>query len=159
MLAVKQAIISGAVVILIFGSLAHSAAKKPLNFQITVMADGEDQDATKAGFQTRNSNYAHFGYHGYKASDGQRLRSKYGELRTEDEANRYFDWSLAKAARVITEGDKFDRKGKPVGRRAEVSLNPDRSSYAVMWTHGAMFREILADDLAHAIALEKQDGD
>jgi hypothetical protein len=72
---VKQAMISGAVVvILILGSLAYSAAKRPLNFQIAVMADGEDQDATKAGFQTRNWNSAHFGYNGYKASDGQRLR-------------------------------------------------------------------------------------
>lgn len=50
-------------------------------------------------------------------------------------------------------------KGSPSGRRAEVSLKPNRSSYAVMWTHGAMFREILADDVAHAIALENQYGD
>ena len=155
----KQAIISGAVVvILILASLAHSAAKRPLNFQITARADGEDQEATEAGFQTRNWDSAHFGYNRYKASDGQRLDSKYGEFRTEDEATRYFDWSLAKAAQVITEGDTVDRKGNHVGRRAEVSLKPDRSSYAVMWTHGAMFREILAGDLAHAIALEKQYG-
>lgn len=155
----KRAIISGAVVvILILASLAHSAAKRPLNFQITVMADGEDQEATKAGFQTRNWNIAHFGYNGYRASDGQRLDSKYGEFRTEDEAKRYFDWSLAKAAQVITEGDTLDHEGNHVGRRAEVSLKPDRSSYAVMWTRGAMFREILANDLAHAIALEKRYG-
>jgi hypothetical protein len=58
--AVKQAIISGAVVvILILGSFAHSASKRPLNFQITVTADGEDQEAKKAGFQTRNWNSAH----------------------------------------------------------------------------------------------------
>jgi hypothetical protein len=154
---VKQAIISGrVVVILVLASLAHSAAKRPLNFQITARADGEDQEATEAGFQTRNWESAHFGYDRYKASDGQRLDSKYGEFRTEDEATRYFDWSLTKAAQVITEGDTLDRKGNHVGRRAEVSLKPDRSSYAVMWTHGAMFREILAGDLAHAIALEKQ---
>ena len=155
----KQAIISGAVVvILILASLAHSAAKRPLNFQTTARADGEDQEATEAGFQTLNWDSAHFGYNRYKASDGQRLDSKYGDFRTEDEATRYFDWSVAKAAQVITEGDTLDRKGNHVGRRAEVSLKPDRSSYAVMWTHGATFREILAADLAHAIALENQNG-
>lgn len=155
----KQAIISGAVVvILILASLAHSAAKRPLTFQITARADVVDQEATEAGFQTRNWDSAEFGYDRYKASDGQRLDSKYGEFRTEDEATRYFDWSLAKAAQVITKGDKLDRKGNHVGRRAEVSLKPDRSSYAVMWTHGATFREIYAGDLAHAIALEKQYG-
>lgn len=136
--------------------VANPAADKPLTFQVTVMADGEDQDAAEAGFQTVHWKGAHFGYNGYKASDGQRLSLKYGEFRTEDEARRYFEWSLEKAAQVIKKGDRRDAKGKVVGLRAEVSLKSGQAAYAVMWTEGAIFREVSADDLAHAVALEKQ---
>jgi hypothetical protein len=81
------------------------------------------------------------------------LSYKYVELRTDDEARRYFDWNIATAAQVIKRGDKLGRNRKLVGRRAEVLLTSDRSQWGVMWTHGAMFRGIFAQDLAHAFAL------
>jgi len=153
----STAFIGAAVLALMIGAFAQSATtKRPLTFEVTVMGEGEDTEATEIGFRSLHWSHVHFGINAYKASDGQRLSAKYAELRDADEAQRYFDWVLERVVRVTKKGDKRDTKGRVVGRRVEVVPKSPENGCAVMWTEGAMFRQIVANDCAHARALEEQ---
>lgn len=135
-------------------SFAASAADTDFKFQLILMANGVDKGAADAGFRSPHSNDVNLGSNVYEASDGQRLSVRYIELRSEEEARRYFDWELGRSAdRVINEGDD-DSRGTVVGLRSEALLKS--GGFAVMWTSGATFRSTYAQDLKHAGALEKQ---
>ena len=62
------------------------------------------------------------------------MHAEDGEFRSWEEAKRYFDWKVARSAKILTQGIKINFKGKPVEYRAEVVLEPDQKQSAVMWT-------------------------
>jgi hypothetical protein len=132
---------------------------KRLEFRIVMMGEMMDEEATKAGFRTPLfSDETRLGFTDFDASDGVRVHAEDGEFRTREEAKRYFDWKVARSAKILAQGIKTDSKGKSVGYRAEVLLAPDQKESAVMWTNGAMFRQIISKSLADAMELAKRYG-
>jgi hypothetical protein len=132
---------------------------KRLEFRIVMMGEMIDEEATKLGFRTPLfSDETCFGFTDFDASDGERMHAENGEFRTREEAKRYFDWKVARSARILVQGIKTDSKGKSVGYRAEVLLAPDQKESAVMWTNGAIFRQIISRSLADAMELAKRYG-
>jgi hypothetical protein len=120
------------------------------------MVDGE---GTKAGFRTVRSTETQLGFNLVESHDGEKLTVRYGEFRSAEEANRYFEWNAAKSFKILTRGTKYGSKGKSVGLRAEVLLEQGKAQSAVMWTNGTMFRVIIAKSLASAVELEKKYGE
>ncbi len=78
-----------AVVLLLSGVSAKCTDKKPLTFQKVAMGEIEDKAATNAGFQTRWWSGAHFGFTGYKASNGNALAIYYDDFDKPEEAKRF----------------------------------------------------------------------
>jgi len=97
------------------------------------------------------------GFTGFEGC-GETMTVRYGEFSSSQDAKRFFDWKVSKAARVFTEEPKPDSKGKQGGYRAAVFVGPKPDTFAVMWTNGAMFRAIYSRSLAGARAFEKQYG-
>ncbi len=117
---------AASVALLFLASLAAGDDKKTLTFSLTVMGEIEDTAATKAGFHTSHFNTTHLGFHTYEASDGEKVFSHSGHFTDKFEAQRYYDWNLDhRAAEVVRRGDKPDRDGSAVGRRAEYLAKSD----------------------------------
>jgi hypothetical protein len=122
-----------------------------------MMGEIDDKAATDAGFRTSFFTYAPIGFTDLESSDGEKISVRSGYFNTADEARKYFDWNLERAAHVVTQGDKTDRDGKTVGRRAELLLKSGQKTWAaVMWTYGDMFRVVYAPTLDCALEVEKQ---
>jgi hypothetical protein len=155
---VKSAI---AAIALIFTVLliCGSAKRKPLTFELAMMAELIDQAGTDAGFRTAHSHEVNLGANTYTSSSGESLSLVYGNFVTEKEANRYFDWQLGRSARVTSKGVKKNRLGKVVGQRAEVLIKEDPQQWEVMWTNEATFRAARGATLVDAVELERQYGE
>jgi hypothetical protein len=158
---VKHAIAVVAAVILLFTPHVDSGEKKTLTFTLTVRGEMEDGAATKAGFRTDLFDYVHLSFTNYDASDGEKVIIYHGQFRTTDEAKRYFDWMFKrnkrKAAQVKSKGDKTDRDGKTVGRRAEFLLkDEEETEWIVMWAQGVHFILISAPTIECAEEVERQ---
>lgn len=131
---------------------------KRLEFQVLAMGEIVDSEGTKAGFRTVPFSKAHFGFTGFKASDGAKLTAMDGQFRSPEEAKRYFEWIVSRCPKILKRGVKTDSKGKIVGYRAEVLLGVDQKQWAVIRTNGAMFFQIVSDSLADALEFERQKG-
>ena len=137
----------------IFG---EESVSKTLKFRVVVMGESVDREAAKAGFRTAGSSETHLSFTLFDASDGEKLQIQTAQFLSDEEAKRYFDWTVARAYKVFHQGTKTDAKGRSVGHRAEVMVDPHQKDLAVMWTDGASFRQILAYSLADAEELEKR---
>ena len=153
----KHSIPAAVIVVLVLASLAV-ADDKPLTFILTIMGEWEDKAATAAGFHTSHFRTTHLGFRVYEASDGEKVVSHSGDFTGAGGARLYFDWSLKRAAQVVRQGDKSDRDGNTVGRRAEFVAKSEgkEKTWIVMWTAGESFYSIEASTLECALALEKQ---
>ncbi len=80
-------------------------------------------------------------FSGYRASDGVTL-SVIRNAKESDDADKIYNGELGGAVKVVTQGDKLDRSGKVVRKRAQI-LNPGSRSNelvdAVLWTDGRRF--------------------
>lgn len=144
-----------AVVLLLSGVSAKCTDKKPLTFQKVAMGEIEDKAATNAGFQTRWWSGAHFGFTGYKASNGNALAIYYDDFDKPEEAKRFLDWKAAKAFKVLSQSTKRDTDGKPIEYRVELVPESDRSDVEVMWVVGVAVHWIHARTVDDALVLEK----
>jgi hypothetical protein len=158
---VKHSTSATVIIVLLLTSLAVGDEKKPLTFRVTIMGEFEDKAATEAGFHTSYFRTAHLGFKQYEASDGEQVFSHDGDFTNASGARLYFDWNLKnRAAQVITQGNKSDRDGNAVGRRAEyvAKSQSKEKTWIVMWTDGEMFYSIEAPSLECALTLEKHAG-
>ena len=144
-----------AAVLLLSGVSAKCTDKKPLTFQMVAMGEIEDKAATNAGFQTRWWSGAHFGFTGYKASNGNALAIYYDDFDKPEEAKRFLDWKAAKAFKVLSQSTKRDTDGKPIEYRVELVPESDRSDVEVMWVVGVAVHWIYARTVDDALVLEK----
>jgi len=135
---------------------AEKPSGKPLEFRAVVMGEIVDGEATRAGFRTDGWDRTHLGTTIFQASDGEKLYVDYASFSSAQEARRYFDWKVARCKRILKQGTYTDAKTKSVGHRAEVVAAGDENGFAVMWTAGARFREIIAKSLPDALELERQ---
>ena len=118
----KTTIVAISAAAFLLAAPARCSDKKPLTFQVTLMADVEDSEAAKAGFHTH-----HFGSTLYKASNGAALTLQYGYLKGADDTKRFLEWNVKKSFKVLREATKTDLNGKPVGYRAELVPKWDHS--------------------------------
>jgi hypothetical protein len=155
----KCATVAVTFLILILGFRAQSDEKKLLTFDITVMGEMVDQAATAAGFRTLLfPREVHLGFKNLDASDGEKLFIYHGEFKSADEATRYFDWNIRRrAARAIKQGQKTNRDGNIVGRRAQfLGKSPGKTeTWVVMWTEEAYFYAVHAPTLECALEVER----
>ena len=149
--AMKNAVLAISAAALFLGIPAKCSDKKPLTFQVTVMADIEDTEAAKAGFHTH-----HFGSTVYKASNSAILTLMYGYFKGADEAERFLEWNVKKSFKVLSQTTKTDPNGNPIEYRAELVPQWDHSLTEVMWVVGEKVRWIFARNPDDAHELEKQ---
>jgi hypothetical protein len=128
---------------------ARGSDKKPLTFQVTLMAELVDTNAQKAGFHT-----SHFGSTVFKASNGAALTLMYGDFKNTDEARRFLEWNAQKCFKVLSQETRKDGKGSAIEYRAEIIPEWDHSSIEVMWVVGGRARWILAKNRPDALELE-----
>ena len=151
---------SSVIIVLVLASSFVGQESNPLPFDLTRMGEIEDNAGTQAGFRTSHSRTTHLGFKEYEAPDGEKVVIQNGRFRNADEARRYFDWILGEwAAQAVVQGDKIDRDGKTVGRRAEYLAKPGKSKarmWIVMWTDEESFHLINSPTLEYVIALERQ---
>ncbi|HXN99879.1 MAG TPA: hypothetical protein VN881_12460 [Candidatus Acidoferrales bacterium] len=92
----------------------------------------------------------------YKASDGASLAVVYNNFEDTSQASAFFDKELVRASKALSKGDKLDRDGKIIGKRAEIRLAaPNDKLTAVMWTDGRKFHEIQSTSLRDILELER----
>jgi hypothetical protein len=155
---VKYPTAASVIVLVLLASFVVGQEKAPLTFSLTLMGEIEDKTATEAGFHTAHSRTTHLGFKDFDASDGEKVSITNGTFMGTGEATQYFDWKLESwAAQIVTQGDKADRDGKTVGRRAEYLLKSKGKAkvWVVMWTDEESFHLINAPTLEGALALEK----
>lgn len=112
---------------------------------------------------TDNDDGTRFALNSYRARDGVMVSELHGSFESTARAEYYFDKNLSKAVRVEHRGIKRDRKGKPVGKRAQIisqvisRVDPPESREvpAILWTSGTDFYELTSDSLPHILSLEK----
>jgi len=152
---VKQTI--AAITLLAFSLAAASAnatGKMPLKFKIKTMAEGLDEAATEAGFHTESSSDCRLGLTLYSASNGGGVEVRSAYFTTAEEASRYFQWNLERAARVSEQGQNTNVNGKHFGRRAVLLLKTN--AWQVMLTGGNTFRSFTASNRQILLEFEKQ---
>jgi hypothetical protein len=149
-MAIKTAIVVMSAVALLVGVPATGSDKKPLTFQITVMAEIEDTNVAKAGFHTHHSGSTVF-----KGSNGANLTVLYGDFKDADESKRFLEWNIQRAFKVLSQETKTEASRKPMEYRAELIPEWDHSSIEVMWVVGDTTRWILARYRDDALQLEK----
>ena len=88
---------------------------KRLEFQVLAMGEIVDSEGTKAGFRTVPFSKAHFGFTGFKASDGAKLTAMDGQFRSPEEAKRYFEWIVSRCPRSLSEALRLTQKGRSLG--------------------------------------------
>jgi hypothetical protein len=101
-----------------------------------------------------------FALNTFRARDGVMVSELHGSFESTARAEYYFNKDVSQAVRVDHSGVKRDRKGKAIGKRAQiiVRLDPPESGDvpSVLWTSGTDFFELMSDSLPHILALEKE---
>jgi hypothetical protein len=143
---------------------AGSHAPKAANMKFIPVTTGEiiDNEGTSLGFRTVGADQTKLAVTAFETSNGAKLSLQQGTFRSEEEATRYFDRMVGTSSEILKQGRKLNKKGKPVGWRAEIVLTPlgvGNSSRAILWTNEKRFQEILTDSLSDAEELEKRYGD
>ena len=103
--------------------------------QFKIILTGEIQDENKVHLAITN----------YLASDGVGLTVIHNQFPSPATAQEYFEKVLAKALKVSERGDKKDKTGKVVGKRARAIVptgKPDKPFPAILLTYGSDFYEI-----------------
>jgi len=96
------------------------------------------------------------GFTGYQASDGVSLIVTYNTFGDAKEASAFFEKEIAMADKVTKQGDKLDRAGKIIGKRAEILHSKHNEQVtAVLWTDGREFHEIQSTSLKDILEMEK----
>src|SRR6266404_5413105 len=99
-----------------------------------------------------------FSFHDYKSSDGIAL-SIFTEKRVSfRDARKAMQAEISKAARIVTRGSKWNRRGQRMGERA-VLIRRTKDSYqgeaVIIWTEGRNLHRIESPSLTHALLFEK----
>jgi hypothetical protein len=120
-------------------------ATKQIQFKIVLAGEmvGEDK--------------AHLAITSYAASDGTGLTVVHGEFPSAVAAQEYLEKVLAKALKVTERGEKKDKTGKVVGKRATAVVptgNPDQPFPAIVLTYGTDFYEIESLSSRHSRVME-----
>jgi hypothetical protein len=100
---------------------------------------------------------AHLAITNYLASDGVGLTVVHGEFPSTAAAQEYIEKVLAKAVKVLQRGEKKDKAGKVVGKRAVAIVstgNPDKPFLAILLTYGPDFYEIESPSSADSRIME-----
>jgi hypothetical protein len=98
------------------------------------------------------------GFSNFTAPDGIGILVLYLRQDDRSQALRAFEHELDRATKIIKRGEKKDRNGKVVGARVELlmpSALSTQSDYAVIWTDGPTFHEIVSNSLQDTLELEK----
>ena len=140
---------------LLVQTLAVRAEDKSLIFKSGSMGEINDTQATKAGFHSPVFSYAHFGFTNFKASNGESLMVLYGDFRNPEEANRFLDWTVGRAFKVLSPVTTTHAKDT-TEYRAEIVPESNHSGVEVIWVIGVAVHRIRARKLADALELESQ---
>jgi hypothetical protein len=101
-----------------------------------------------------------FALNSYRARDGLEVSELHGSFESAARAEYYFDKYVSRAVSVDRRGIKRDRKGRPIGKRAQFisRLDPPESKDvpAVIWTSGTNLYELTSDSFPHILSLEKE---
>jgi hypothetical protein len=119
--------------------------KKQIQFKI--LLTGEFEDENKVHLATTN----------YLASDGVGLTVIHNQFPSAATAQEYFEKVLAKALKVSERGDKKDKAGKIVGKRATAIIptgKPIKPFRAILLTYGPDFYEIESVSSRHNRIME-----
>jgi len=95
----------------------------------------------------------------FSVADGTKLLEMHKFCASPSQAVAYLNRQISKAQKTVNRGQKIDRKRKVVGRRAEIRVNVEGShdkDWAVMWTDGSDFYELLSQSLCHILELERR---
>jgi len=86
------------------------------------------------------------------------LMSHEDDYDSAEAADEAFQDRLNKSVRVINQGEKFDNKGRKIGRRALIVFNDEdnKQYFGVLWTEGAVLRCEFSTSLRHVLAFEKK---
>ena len=102
---------------------------------------------------------AHLGFSALAASDGVDIMHFYAGFVGPDEAKKYLLLVVARARRIVAQGEKQNERGEVVGLRAVLSLpNADdvaKEHWAIVWTDGRDFEEFSSNSLCHALEMER----
>jgi hypothetical protein len=118
---------------------------KQLQFKIILAGEMFGEDRT------------HLAITSYAASDGAGLTVIHGEFPSPVAAQEYLEKVLARALKVTERGEKKDKAGKVVGRRATAIVptgNPDQPFPAIVLTYGTNFYEIESLSSRHSRIME-----
>jgi hypothetical protein len=106
---------------------------KQIQFNVVLAGELEDEDKV------------HLAITNYLASDGVGVTVIHNRFPSTATAQEYFEKVLAKALKVSERGDKKDKAGNVVGKRARAILptgKPDKPFPAILLTYGPDFYEI-----------------
>jgi hypothetical protein len=98
------------------------------------------------------------GFESFRSSDGFDLTLYYDRTSMPGEADTDFAQQMSVATKVVSRQVRLDSKGKKVGDRAEISMlsdEPNRTTYAILWTDGRRFHEVRSLSLRVALEFEK----
>jgi len=139
--------------------MAPQSEKSEKHFIADTRGEAVDNEGTRLGFRTFGTDEAKLSVTSFKTPGGTKVSALHGTFRSSEEATRYFDRTVGASAKLVQQGQKLNKKGRPIGWRAEVTLLPQGSasqSWAVVWTDGKDYWEILSATLADAAELEKR---
>lgn len=125
------------------------------------LASGEliDETGNQLGLKTLGREQTILGFIDFKASDGVRLTIEDGEFSAPMDAKRLFEAKIAQAKKIVQRRAVKDKEGKVTGERAEVMLQSAASkpkTWAVLWTAGPWFHEIISSSLKDCLVLERE---
>jgi hypothetical protein len=118
---------------------------KQILFKIVLTVELEDEDRV------------HLARTDYISSDGVGVTVIHNEFPSELAAQEYLEKALAKALKVAERGEKRDKAGKVVGKRAKAVLptgKPDEPVPAILFTYGRDFYEIQSYSPRHSHIME-----
>jgi hypothetical protein len=133
---------------------ADASDKKPVKFKIRMMADGTDQPATEAGFHTAPWPDCHLAFTSYTASTGGGVSVTSAYFATAEEADRYFQSKLDRAAKDGWEAHDANVDRLPAWRR--VAVLSKSNTWQLMLAGGGTFRSFTASDRQILLEFEKQ---
>jgi len=131
------------------GKSAAAAPTKPAGIKFTLEIQGDGQFYGQ-----------HAGFNSYRASDGGGGTVIYTDLKSATAANDFLQVVVSDACRVISESEKLGKGGEAVGRRYEFlsaakDKDCEKGAFAVAWTDGVKFHEIVSPSKKNALALER----
>jgi len=129
-------------------SQSTQKTKHAMRFETTLVGEMRDRDGIRLAFTV------------FRASDGTKLTLTHHRFDSPLEAQRYFDKCVENASKVASNTTTKDKSGATVRQRAEAILPTDKdsgnSNFAILWTNGSEFQEIISESREHSLLFEKQ---